>query len=311
MADLINGLDNLDQRITVVYNVDTNEYYTEKYLTGELILYPTSFTPSKTGYTFVGWRSDTIASATVLADSTVATSSTILYAVFKKTLTASYNGNGNTGGSTASTTGIQYYNNGKTSNPSVALASNGFTKTNYTFSKWAKGSATGTEYAAGTNVTLSANTTFYAKWIRYLFNKKYVSGGVTAFTKQSGAGSKGACSLVEGSYFRMTSQWVSGQSLGNITCKSNSISIGSHTKLYYLVYIQITSTATKNQVCKIDIGGKSKSFTMPTSRTKFEGYIDISSLSGSKVITLDLDVGIYNYNNNKATFDIVQLYLGD
>lgn len=142
-----------------------------------------------------------------------------------------------------------------------------------------------------------------------LFNKNYVSGGVTSFTKQAGAGSKGLCELVSGSYFRMTSQWVSGQSLGNITCKSNSIAKGSYTKLHYLIYLSITSTKTENQVCKISFGSKSKSFTMPTTRTKFEGDIDISSLSGNQVITLDLDVGIYNYNNNKATMDIVQLYL--
>ena len=391
MADLINNLDSLHKEYTIVYTIESNTYYSEKVIENYPILYPTTFTPTKSGWEFVGWRKDNTASSSVLINET-ATSSITLFAVFRQavtctfksynksetvtgyryynngnvanasikaptgatmsgctwrgwsaagtttgnasvsyanggtisgltaaktyyglysaTITLSYNGNGNSSGSTSSQTGTRYYNAyGNYTNPSFTLASCGFAKSGHTFLNWAQGSATGTAKAAGTSVTLTANTTFYAVWVKYIFNKNYVSGGVTAFTKQTGAGSKGTCSLVEGSYFRMTSQWVSGQSLGNITCKSNSISVGSYSKLHYVIYLSITSTKTENQVCSIAVGSKSKSFTLPTSRTKFEGDIDISSLSGSQVITLDLDVGIYNYNNNKAIMDVVQLYL--
>lgn len=65
--------------------------------------------------------------------------------------TITYGGNGNTGGSTASTTG----------NGSVTLASNGFTRTNCTFVGWNDG---GTTRGAGSAYTLSENKTFTAIW---------------------------------------------------------------------------------------------------------------------------------------------------
>ncbi|MCX4324972.1 MAG: InlB B-repeat-containing protein, partial [Lachnospiraceae bacterium] len=84
----------------------------------------------------------------------------------QQAVTLSYNGNGATGGSTAAQTGYRYYNsNGQTLNASFSLRANGFTRTSYTFSKWALGSAGGTQYAAGAGVTLAASTIFYALWV--------------------------------------------------------------------------------------------------------------------------------------------------
>ena len=148
----------------ITYKVDVGTTYTEEIEYGASALEPTSFTPTKTGYTFVGWRTDTSASSSVLTEKNVDTEEFSLYAVFKKTITLSYNGNGSTGGSTAAQTGTKYYNNGTVKNPTFALASNGFSKTSYNFSKWALGSASGAQYAAGASVTLSADTTFYAVW---------------------------------------------------------------------------------------------------------------------------------------------------
>jgi len=68
--------------------------------------------------------------------------------------TITYDGNGNTGGSTASTVG----------NGSVTLRSNGFTRTNCTFAGWATSAGGSVVYSNGGTYTLSADVTLYAKW---------------------------------------------------------------------------------------------------------------------------------------------------
>lgn len=78
------------------------------------------------------------------------------------TYTIKYNGNGNTGGSTASST--------HTYNTAKALTKNGFTKTGYSFSKWnTKSDGTGTSYTNGQSVknltsTNGATINLYARW---------------------------------------------------------------------------------------------------------------------------------------------------
>lgn len=243
--------------IEIAYHVTTSTTYTEKKEPGEDALSYSTFTPSFSGYTFVGWREDNTASGTVLSSKTVETTAINLYAVFKKTITityynntttsatstgtqyynngnivnpkftinqasrsgftargwstgteanasvtyssisnrefsanatlyglyqatvtVSYNGNGSTGGSTANQTGTRYYNSsGKESNPSFKLSNIGFTKKyNYSNNKWAKGSTSGTQYAPGTTLTLSSNTTFYALWTTYSAVTLYDTG---------------------------------------------------------------------------------------------------------------------------------------
>ena len=77
------------------------------------------------------------------------------------TYTISYNGNGNTGGSTASST--HTYDEAKN------LTANGFTKTGYTFAGWATSQSGNVVHADKASVknlsaTQGATITFYAKW---------------------------------------------------------------------------------------------------------------------------------------------------
>ena len=68
--------------------------------------------------------------------------------------TITYNGNSNTGGSTASTTCIE--------GVSCSLRANGFTRTGYHYDAWYTAASGGTKYGATT--TLSGNITVYAHW---------------------------------------------------------------------------------------------------------------------------------------------------
>ncbi len=164
----------------VTYNVSPGVSYQEEVDSDASVLSPTSFTPSLSGWTFVGWREDTAASGSVLTSKTMGDDPIALYAVFRQTVTLSYNGNGNTSGSTAAQAGMRYYNNGNILNPSFSLRTNGFGKTNYYFTAWAIGGASGTQYAPGKTVTLSQNTVFYACWhinmytITYRYNNTVV-----------------------------------------------------------------------------------------------------------------------------------------
>ena len=140
--------------------------------------------------------------------------------------TITYDGNGKTGGSTSDTTvnitiyyssvyvrsyNIRYnYDLSKNSGGvdygswtlstktetgrtrSATLANNGFSKTGHDFSKWAEGSANGTQYSAGANYT-GESTTFYAIWTKSSYtvtlntNSGTINAGnVTSYTYGTG-----------------------------------------------------------------------------------------------------------------------------
>lgn len=163
------------------YHVTSGTVYQEEVDEGASCLSPTSFTPSLSGWTFVGWRKDTTASATVLTGNAVLMGDDPihLYAVFRQTITISYSGNGNTGGSTASQTGYRYYNNGNVLNATFSLRANGFTRTSYAFVNWKSGSSA---YNPGQSITTASNMTMTAQWVTAVismepgsFNSNYIT----------------------------------------------------------------------------------------------------------------------------------------
>ena len=82
------------------------------------------------------------------------------------TYTLSYNGNGATGGSTASQTGGTTY----------IVRQCGFTKTGHTFQYWISGSY---KYYPGDSITLSGDTTLYAYWKTDTYTVSYNMAGGT------------------------------------------------------------------------------------------------------------------------------------
>ncbi len=164
----------------VIYYVDADKVYNEEIDIDESILNPKTFSPQKDGYTFHGWRKDSVASGTVLSNEIMTGENVVLYAVFKQNVTASYSGNGSTGGSTSGETKQRYYNNGNIANPSFVLKTNGFTKTYYKFTKWAKGGVGGTQYSEGETVSLDTSVTFYALWTAKTLSKTITRNVVTA-----------------------------------------------------------------------------------------------------------------------------------
>ena len=120
--------------------------------------------PTKTGYTFAGWYTNSDGSGNSIAkiDGSQA-GELVLYAKWiANTYTIRYNGNGNTSGLTASST--------HTYDTEKELTANGFIKDGYTFAGWnTKEDGTGTNYAdkeVVKNLTSNNKGTIdlYAKW---------------------------------------------------------------------------------------------------------------------------------------------------
>ena len=129
---------------------------------------------NKTGYSFSKWS---VASGTV----TIATTITATFTA--NTYTVAYNGNGATGGSTANTTA--------TYDQSVTIASNGFTKTGYTFAGWTTktdGSDDGYgwtnwkgtwKYVDGQYGIANRKLQLYARWTPNKYTISYNGNGAT------------------------------------------------------------------------------------------------------------------------------------
>ncbi len=179
---------------------DIGTYY--MYNVGENASYSyTGYTPTRSGYTFVGWST----SSTGTSGGTATTTEWLggFYAVWQRSTTTTesagtgtqyiyFNSNGGVGNmnnmslttyySRSVTTtynynyDLSYSSSSKSygdsylsSYGSITLPECGFTRTGYTFSNWARGSTSGTRYNAGSSYS-GASTTFYAMWdINYYY----------------------------------------------------------------------------------------------------------------------------------------------
>lgn len=171
----------------VVFHIDTNNTQTVEIDDGQDVI-ANAPTATKSGWTFRGWREDATATTAVVSSKVCDNDSIVMYAVFQRTLTISYNGNGATSGSTSAQTGTQYYNNGNYANPTFTIRSNGFAKANavsgnieykYSFAYWRLNSTSGTAYGAGASYTASGNATFYAQWTATAVKTYLVRNGVS------------------------------------------------------------------------------------------------------------------------------------
>lgn len=137
---------------------------------------------ASSGWTARGWSTSNVgnASITYANGATFTRDSNItLYGLYQQTITLSYSGNGNTGGSTAAQTATRYGAPAGVINPSFTVKANGFTRTNYIFTGWKSGN---TAYAVGQTVTLSANLTLTAQWYTAAVTNFGYTGGVQSWT---------------------------------------------------------------------------------------------------------------------------------
>ena len=121
--------------------------------------------PTRTGYTFVGWgTSSSKTTADYAAGSTYSvnqTTNVTLYAIWKKTITLSYDANNGSGAPSSQSTTI--YN--ATTDHEFTISSTRPTRTNYDFLGWSlSDTATTASYQPSGLITLSNSDTLYAVW---------------------------------------------------------------------------------------------------------------------------------------------------
>ena len=135
-----------------------------------------SVKPTRSGYTFVGWG--TSASDTSIDyspnGSYTANASDILYAIWKKTITLTYKGNGGEG--VPSSQSATIYN--ATTSYTFKIPNTVPKFTGHTFLGWvlASNHNSGT-YQPGDSITLSSSDTLYAKWKAITYTVTYDANG--------------------------------------------------------------------------------------------------------------------------------------
>lgn len=154
-----NGVQVFSAGSTVTYFIDAEAdtpYRVEEVDNGESCL---SFTPTKTGWKFIGWRKDTAASGSVESSVIMGTDPIVLYAVFEQEITLTYYMDG-------TPTPIPkkaYYNGcGAYAWPTFTLANP--TLPGATFNGWSitAGSAAITYGSLANGIQITTNTTVYA-----------------------------------------------------------------------------------------------------------------------------------------------------
>lgn len=170
----------------VTYKVDSNTTYTEEIESDTSALSPKTFTPSKSGYSFLGWRKDSTASSSVLSSCVVTDPDPFtLYAVFRKQITVTYYNSLST--SASSTSQYEYYNNGNHAYPTFALTMGGVS--GWSARGWStsnSGSADIT-YNNGASFSRDSNITLYGLYQKSI-TLSYNGNGSTSGSVSSQSG---------------------------------------------------------------------------------------------------------------------------
>lgn len=134
--------------------------------------------PTRSGYTFMGWGtsvSDTSVDYNA-GGSYTANNNITLYAIWRKTITLTYNANG--GSNAPSSQSANVYNS--TTSNTFTLSSTKPTRNGYTFLGWSTSkTATSSSYSSGGSITLSSNSTLYAVWSEHKLTVNYYSNYAT------------------------------------------------------------------------------------------------------------------------------------
>lgn len=163
----------------VYYNVD-DKVYSEEFDEGLSILNPSSFFPTKTGWEFVGWRSDTVASASVISSLVMGDDAITLYAVFRQSVVVNYYNDSTT---PKTDTKYRYYNSGNVVNPTFKLSQ--ASKSGWSARGWSTGTNANSDITYANNAEFQRDTgiTLYGMYyqnitVTYYNNSSYASNSV-------------------------------------------------------------------------------------------------------------------------------------
>ena len=294
-----------------------------------------------TNWTRLGYRTDTDKDAAQTAVTSTAVNVTPsyngganYYAVYKRTLTVVYSGNGSpsASGTTANSTKTIYLNTNSsaTSDQKITLRSNAYeAPTGYNFGYWNTNSAgTGTNYNAGAGYNpglaydaSSFSKTLYAKWTagtvqykvrHYKFNlenknyeldstqTKYGTAGETitlANLKKNIAGFTYDAGYITGDTTRPTSGAVTTTTV--LANGTRVINLYYRSNILYIKYHANNGTLSETHGTPTGISGSYATDTGNTTATSYVKGIYESQVGGINPITgvFYSTLGLHNYNN--------------
>lgn len=142
------------------------------------------------GYSFVGWRQDSLAEKKVLSEYIISTETPVtLYAVFKKQMVVNLMPNGGTlveSGTKESFTVSCYYNNGNAQSEATEVPESPYTRANMSFCGWSTDSFSAPSYKPGEMGVFSAGVTLYAMWVTTVYDFPFTGSYVEFSIPQDG-----------------------------------------------------------------------------------------------------------------------------
>ncbi|MBQ7597606.1 MAG: InlB B-repeat-containing protein [Clostridia bacterium] len=156
------------------------------------------------------------------------------------------------------------------------------TKSNATFDGWAKGSPSGTKYAAGESITISENTTMYATWINdepttHTVTYNYSTNGGTSATKTSATVAEGSAIDLTPTATKSGWTFVGWNTNQNATTALSLLNMGTSNVTLYAIFKKTltgtfidysgTSQTTRTASTTIYNNATSGTVTAPTQNT--------------------------------------------
>lgn len=237
-----------------------------------------STSPSRTGYSFLGWSTSSTATSASYSPGgsiTVSPGTTTLYAVWKiLTYSVTYNANGGTGAPAAQT---------KTYGVNLTLSGTSPSRTGYTFLGWGtSSSATTASYQPGATYTTNAALALYAVWQIITYTVNYNKGSSGTGTNTSATKTYNVTLVLKGAIFTRSGYsqtgWATSDGGAQAYALGANYTTNAGTTLYPVWTAGKSSVSTGNG-------------TLGTAQT-----ITISRLNSSYTHTLT-----YKYGNSTGT----------
>lgn len=258
-----------------------------------------STNPTRTGYTFAGWNTNSSGTGTNYSAGGAYTgnAAVTLYAKWTAiTYTVSYNANGGTGAPGNQT---------KTYGQTLTLSSTVPTRTNYNFKGWAtSASATTPNYQPGGSYTANAAITLYAVW-----EIAYIAPRITNVTADR-CTSDGTLSE-EGTYALVKCSWATDKGMNDchIVCNGQTygvsgVTIGATSGVFNQVVGSGTLSTENSYTIQLFVGDTMGSSTYTITLAPLAYIIDFSPEGGVAIGSPAADAKQFDVHipvNNKST----------
>ena len=262
--------------------------------------YVTLPTPTKSGYSFVGWYTATTGGSKVVSTTVVGTdSSHTLYARWQaNTYTVLFNANG---GNVSTASKTVTYNSTYGTLPTP-------TRIGYTFEGWFTDATDGTQVLSSQTVKLLSGITLYAHWtIEYYLVTFNANGGSVSPTSKSVmyGGAYGTLPTPKHPNSYTFDGWYTAVSGGDKIVASDSVNITTAQTLY-------AHWIDSSKYCIVDISGGTSATTYPVTYMPEELAETFNSdlYKTTKIVMRRVDPGTFKLHNETTTTIASAYYIG-